>query len=208
LSQLDCRIFGLELIKRQYELDANFEDVFENCQEGHSWNKFVINDGYLFRANRLCIPVSFVHVLLLQEAHGGGFMGHFGVKKMEEVLATHFFWPKMRRDIEQFMTRCTTCQKAKSHLNLHVLYMPLSVSSTPWADISMDFVSELSRTRRGRDSISIVVDRFSKMAQFIPCHKSDDAVHIAGLFFKKIVCLHGMPSTIVLDRDAKFLSHF
>ena len=118
-----------------------------------------------------------------QKTHGGGLMGHFRAKKTEDVLATHFFWPKMRRDFERFVGRCTTCQKAKSHLNPHGLYMPLPVPSISWADISIDFILGLPRTKRGRDSIFVVVDRFSKMAHFIPCHKSDDAVHIADLFF-------------------------
>jgi hypothetical protein len=190
LSQLDCRIFGLESIKEQYALDPEFKDALLNYKEGHSWNKFVLNDVFLFRANRLCIPVGSVHLLLIQEAHGEGLMGYFGAKKMEDALASHFFWPKMRRDVGRFVARCTTCQKAKSGLNPHGLYMPLSVSSTPWVDISMDFVLGLPRTKRGRDIIFVVVDRFSKMAHFIPCHKSDDAVHIADLFFKELfVCM-------------------
>ena len=208
LSQLDFKIFGLETIKDQYVHDADFKDVLENCREGRTWNKFIINNGFVFRANKLCIPASSIRLLLLQEAHGGGLMGHFGVKKTEDVLATHFFWPRMRRDVERFVARCTTCQKAKSRLNPHGLYMPLPVPSVPWEDISMDFVLGLPRTKKGRDSIFVVVDRFSKMAHFIPCHKSDDAANVADLFFREIIRLHGVPNTIVSDRDAKFLSHF
>jgi hypothetical protein len=208
LSQLDFKIFGLETIKEQYAHDDDFKDVLLNCKEGRTWNKFVLTNGFVFRANKLCIPASSVRMLLLQEAHGGGLMGHFGVKKTEDILADHFFWPKMRRDVERFVARCTTCQKAKSRLNPHGLYMPLPVPSVPWEDISMDFVLGLPRTKKGRDSIFVVVDRFSKMAHFIPCHKSDDATHVADLFFREIVRLHGVPNTIVSDRDTKFLSHF
>ena len=65
LSQLDFKIFGLETIKDQYVHDAEFKDVFQNCKEGRTWNKFVLNDGFVFRANKLCIPASSVRLLLL-----------------------------------------------------------------------------------------------------------------------------------------------
>src|SRR5436190_15749745 len=78
---LIIKSFGLETIKGLYATDLDFKDTFANCREGRTWQKFLLRDGLLYRANKLCVPASSVRLLLLQEAHGGGLMKHFGVKK-------------------------------------------------------------------------------------------------------------------------------
>ena len=99
------------------------------------------------------------------------------------MLHEHFYWPKMKKNVRRICDKCITCRKAKSRTQPHGLYIPLPIPKKPWVDISMDFVLGLPRSKRGRDSIFIVVDRFSKMAHFIPCHKIDDATNIADFFF-------------------------
>ena len=79
--------------------------------------------------------------------------------------------PKMRHDVNKVRTRSIAYKQAKSKLQPHDLYSPLSIPNGPWINISMDFVVGLHRTRKGCDSIFVVVDRLSKITHFIPCHK-------------------------------------
>ena len=207
LSMLETKLIGLECLKSMYENDETFGEIFKNCEK-FSENGFFRHEGFLFKENKLCVPKCSTRNLLVCEAHEGGLMGYFGVQKTLETLQEHFYWPHMKKDVQKFCEHCIVCKKAKSKVKPHGLYTPLPIPEYPWIDLSMDFVLGLPKTSNGRDSIFVVVDRFSKMAHFIPCKKVDDASHVADLFFKEIVRLHGLPRSIVSDRDSKFLSHF
>ncbi|KAL0378818.1 UNVERIFIED_CONTAM: Transposon Ty3-G Gag-Pol polyprotein [Sesamum radiatum] len=102
LSVLDAKILGFEFIKDLYANDVEFGEAFGNCSPSIGWDKFYLHDGFLFRANQLCVPNCSIRLLLMKEAHSGGLMGHFGISKTLGVLSEHFYWPKMRRDVEKF----------------------------------------------------------------------------------------------------------
>jgi hypothetical protein len=93
ISTLNAKLLGFEYVKELYVNDADFASVFAACEKA-AFGKFYRLDGYLFRENRLCVPNSSMRELLVREAHGGGLMGHFGVRKTLDVLHEHFFFAK------------------------------------------------------------------------------------------------------------------
>ena len=129
------------------------------------------------------------------------------MNKTFDILKEHFHWPKMGEDIHRVVSRCCICHKAQSQFH-QGQYTPLPVPLRPFEDVSMEVIVALPKTQRGKDSVMVVVDRFNVMAHFVACHKVDDASHIADLYIREIIRLHGVPKTTVSDRDTKFLSHF
>ncbi|KAF8088613.1 hypothetical protein N665_0534s0003 [Sinapis alba] len=182
LSSMETKLLGFEQLKSYYAYDPDFKEFFKNS-EMHTSGKYCQSDGFLFFENRLCVPKCSLRELFVRESHGGGLMRHFGVSKTLSSLKEHFFWPSMRKDVEKHCSRCIVCTQAKAKNRPQGLYTPLLIPNAPWVDLSMNFVLGLPRTMRGRDSIFVVVDRFSKMTHFIACNKTDSAVNVDELFF-------------------------
>eukprot|EP00253_Pinus_taeda_P033024 PITA_33024 len=213
LQESTMQILGFEHLKELYPTDTEFMEAYEACQNpllrnDSKWLDYNLQEGLLFKGGQLCILNCSMRENIIQEKHSGGPAGHFGIDKAIAQVQHFYFWPKLQRDVQRYVARCKICQLAKGHSQNTGLYLPLPIPSRPWDSVSMDFVLGLPKTQRGFDSVMVVVDLFSKMAHFVPCRKTSDATYIAHLFFTEIVRLHGLPRSIISDRDVKFTGHF
>ncbi|GKV41594.1 hypothetical protein SLEP1_g49100 [Rubroshorea leprosula] len=207
LTSLQMKVTGFEVIKELYEDDPDFSNIWQ-ATSNQAFQQYHRQQDYLFKGNRLCVPRCSLQDLIIWEAHNGGLAGHFGRDKTLALVKESFYWPKLEQNVIHHIQRCKVCHQAKTINRNTGLYLPLPIPTSPWEDVSMDFVLGLPQTQRSKDSIMVVVDRFSKMAHFIACQKTNDASLIVELYFREIVRLHGVPKTITSDRDVKFMSHF
>jgi hypothetical protein len=213
MQEFRVKTLGFDNLKEIYRDDPDFKEenkASENpiLRDRSQWTKYMIRYGLLFKGNQLCILKCSMRENLLKEKHSGGLAGHFGHDKTFSKLNGSYFWPGMRTDVKKFVDRCRICHHTKGKRKNTGLYQPLPIPERPWDAMSIDFILGLPRTQRRCDSIFVVVDRFSKMAHFIPCQKTSDTTHIVNLFFKEVVRLHGLPKSIISDRDTKFVGHF
>jgi hypothetical protein len=132
-----------------------------------------------------------VKIDILREAHHTPYMVHPGVTKMYQYMRQSFWWKCMKVDIAKYVASCVICQKVKAeHKRLAGLLKPLEVPTWKWENIAMNFVVGLPHSPRGKVAIWVVIDRFTKVAHFIPMKQTSLAVDLVPLYIKEVVRLH------------------
>ena len=212
LRGLSVEKFLPEFLNRVREKTAN-DDVYQTqirlTKEGKEQKGVSIEDDLLYFKNRLWIPENneLRQEIAISE-HDSKVAGHFGQDKTLELMTRHFFWPEMDKWVMDYVRSCDNCQRNKSPRHARYgLLQPLELAYKAWDSISMDFITELPESK-GYTSIWVIVDRFTKMAHFIPLKKPATAEYLAEKFKKAYWRLHGLPSDIVSDRDSRFTSTF
>ncbi|KAL0546247.1 hypothetical protein IC582_016153 [Cucumis melo] len=200
---------------RQRIIDAQSNDPYlvekrGLAEAGQTAEFSLSSDGGLLFERRLCVPSdSAVKTELLSEAHSSPFSMHPGSTKMYQDLKRVYWWRNMKREVAEFVSKCLVCQQVKAPRQKPAgLLQPLSIPEWKWENVSMDFITGLPRTLRGFTVIWVVVDRLTKSAHFVPGKSTYTASKWAQLYMSEIVRLHGVPVSIVSDRDARFTSKF
>ncbi|KAL0545083.1 hypothetical protein IC582_020224 [Cucumis melo] len=200
---------------RQRIIDAQSNDPYlvekrGLAEAGQAVEFSLSSDGGLLFERRLCVPSdSAIKTELLSEAHSSPFSIHPGSTKMYQDLKRVYWWRNMKREVAEFVSRCLVCQQFKAPRQKPAgLLQPLSIPEWKWENVSMDFITGLPRTLRGFTVIWVVVDRLTKSAHFVPGKSTYTASKWAQLYMSEIVRLHGVPVSIVSDRDARFTSKF
>ena len=190
------------------EIKACLEDPMSHRSPRDDLDKFSIHDGLLLRDTLVYVPDGPCRVRVISECHDSPLAGHFGVAKTFELISRTYWWPQQWKLVKDFIKTCEICSRSKkAHHRPYGLLQPLPVPNRPWSSISMDFITDLPPSE-GHDAILVIVDRFTKMAHFIPCSKSISGPETANLILANVVRLHGIPDDIISDRGAPFISHF
>lgn len=197
-----------------YQHDPRLGPIYQSCLRGKSPPLYSLHDDLLYVERHgdtlLCIPkFSDLRRLLLYDIHDAAIAGHLGFDKTYATLRRLAYWPKMSIDVRNYVASCSSCQRNKAIRRLPAgLLHPLAVPEQRWDTVTMDFVVKLPMTTRKYDAITVFVDKVSKQVHFAPSRTTDTAVDVANCFFANVFRLHGLPLTIVSDRDSKFTSTF
>jgi hypothetical protein len=197
----------LSAIKHAYINDETCRAIL---QQPNSHREYAIRDGVIYKGQLVYVPKDIsVRTRLLAEAHDVPVSGHVGVAKTVELLSRVYYWPGMHGDVKQYVRSCLPCQSNKPSHQLPMGWLqPLPIPDRRWDQVSMDLITQLPRTQSGHDAIVVFVDKLSKQVHYAPTTTKVSAPELASIMFHTVVRHHGVPSSIVSDRDSRFTSLF
>ena len=210
LASLQIQPTLLEQIKQGQKHDQEGERLIRAIKNRKRKELRLDDEGIIRHGNRIWVPdVDELRKTVMKEAHSSAYSIHPGSTKMYKDIKKYYWWENMKRDVAEYVSKCLTCQQIRvEHMRPGGELQPLPVPDWKWEDISMDFVTALPRTPAGHEAVWVVVDRLTKSAHFIPIKMTYPLEKLARLYIREIVRLHGIPKTIVSDRDPRFVSRF
>ncbi|GJY88493.1 retrotransposon protein, putative, ty3-gypsy subclass [Tanacetum coccineum] len=150
-----------------------------------------------------------LRALIMHESHKSKYSIHPGSDKMYQDLKKLYWWPNMKAEIATYVSKCLTCAKVKiEYQKPSGLLVQPEIPQWKWENITMDFVTKLPKTAAGQDTIWVIVDRLTKSAHFLPMREDDTLEKLTRQYLKEVVSRHGVPVSIISDRDGRFTSHF
>ncbi|GJY63005.1 putative reverse transcriptase domain-containing protein [Tanacetum coccineum] len=168
------------------------------------------DDGGLYFMDQIWILLAGnVRTLIMDEAHTSKYSVHPGADKMYYDLRDLYWWPRMKKDIAMYVSKCLTCSKIKAeHQKPSRLLQRPEIPEWKWEKITMDLVTKLPKSSSGYDTIWVIVDRLTKSAHFLPIREDFKMEKLARIYINEIVARHGVHVSIISDRDSRFTSRF
>lgn len=145
---------------------------------------------------------------ILFEYHDTPVSGHLGRDKTYLAVSRDYYWPQMEKWVRKYVRVCEVCQRTKPSPSLRAPLQSLPIARDCWKSVSMDFIFGLPADKEARTGVLVIVDRFSKMVHLVPVKDTITAQETASVFIDTVFRLHGMPETIISDRDPRFVATF
>jgi len=200
----------LDELRTQLNNTTEFTSLLSQIQQNPTnFSEYNTHQGLIFYKNKIWLHTSNPYkIKLLNEFHNSPISGHMGFQKIYIRLRENFYWNGMHEDVKKFVSQCLPCQSTKYETKRPAgLLQPLPIPTAIWEDLSLDFITGLPPSH-GFIVILVVVDRFSKGAHFGALPTSFTAFKVASLFLDIICKYHGLPRSLVSDRDPIFISRF
>ena len=193
-----------------YKDDAMLQDIIRSkLVDVAQSSRFTYIDRVVKYKGRIVIGAAgLLREELVKSTHDSYIGGHVGIQNTYRRLKAHFYWPFMKKLVHQLVQHCDICKQSKAErVPYPGLLQALSAPHVPWQDITMDFIEGLPKSK-GKDTIMVIVDRFTKYGHFITLAHPFTAQEVAKSFLDHIYKFHGLPATILTDRDKIFTSLF